>query len=444
MLVANISVHRPIAQLRLIIERGKNIRSRELGLPGSLNASVTWIPFKNLSQRDKDRLQKYEATSPFYVGTTTNSGVTTNPFWRGVIQSDEVLKLQQLICDSKAYSTAGRNDNSNDRSLSLSQTWDESTSFFLPILQPVTLSVNELGDHLSSQPGLRLLPWERSSGSILIQVRFDNIFNKLLVFEDLLGEVEIPFSLLLSAETNENGEKVINRWFPLKITVGSDSMSFAGATTGSESPSAFFTGDDTPEIFVRARLMLPPTSTLLTDSEREMSAVVAEEIIRSSVASENKIGVIGNSINTLNTVGGLIGNIQMIQNQMGLVLDIVESALNSLTWAHPHRSFVIFIVVFAAFLALSIIPTRFLFFCGGIAPFIANFKLAYDGDRKDAVKVDSEPGSDSGVALAINFLNALPTNEDLRRIYFWEGKRIGERERQQLVSLIINIMLKVC
>jgi len=101
---------------------------------------------------------------------------------------------------------------------------------------------------------------------------------------------------------------------------------------------------------------------------------------------------------------------------------------------HPHRSFVIFLVVFVAFIALSIIPTRLLIFCGGMTPFVVNFIAVFGGDLKKE-NSKSQPESRSPfLALAINFLNAIPTNEDLRRTYFWEGRRLGERERQQLVS----------
>jgi hypothetical protein len=380
---------------------------------------VTWSPYHFLSPREVNHLNHYEATTPFQVGTTTSSGVTSNPVWRGITPSDEALRLRQLFYVSKP--------NAREISLHFDQEWGESSSFFLPILQPVTLSVKHLDDDSSPQLALNVLPWEKSSGAIIIQVRFDNFLNKLLVLEDVIGVVEIPLYLLLNAETNKNGEKIINSWFPLKHIEDGKSMNGIEAL--------FDSHDEKPEIFVRARLCLPQTPALLNSSDREMSTIVAESMIRSSVLSTgSKASVIGSGINTINTFGSLISNIQMMQNQLGHLLDFLESALNAFTWVHPHRSFVMFILVFVAFLALSIIPTRLLIFSGGIVPFVVNFLSVFGGHSKESKQGYSEPGTSPLVALAINFLNALPTNEDLRRAYFWEGRRIGERERQQLVS----------
>jgi len=331
-LAASVSIHRPVAHLKIAVERGRNIRSRELGLPGSLNASVTWIPDRTLSQAEKDRLKQYDSLTPFNIGTATNSGVTSNPIWRGIMLSDEALRLKQLIYGSKA-GVGREKGTAGDSALSSSQSLDDSSCFVLPILQPVTLSFDDRDGQSAPVLGLRLLPWESSSGAILVQVRFDNVFNKLLVFEDVLGEVEIQLTQLLDAKTNENGEKELEGWFPLQTLGGSESIDKPDVLTSLQGTSVD-TYEDKPEIFVRARLSLPQSLSSIADSDQEMSVVVAEEMIRSSTLSNNnKIGVIGSSINTINTVGGLFGNIQMIQNQMGRILDIIESVINALTWA---------------------------------------------------------------------------------------------------------------
>jgi hypothetical protein len=33
-----------------------------------------------------------------------------------------------------------------------------------------------------------------------------------------------------------------------------------------------------------------------------------------------------------------------------------------------------------------------------------------------------------------NLFLSIPTDEDLRRIYFWEARRVGEKERERFVS----------
>lgn len=429
------SIHRSIADLSLIIERGRNIRSRELGLPGSLHASVTWSPYHFLPSRETSSLSDYEATLPFLVGTTTSSGVTSNPVWRGILLSDEAFRLRQFFYDIKP--------NFEETSVAFDQAWNQSSSFDLPILQPVALSVRHVS--VDSSPHLIALPWEQSSGAIIIQVRFDNVLNKLLVMEDVIGTVEIPLSLLLSAEKNNNGERILNRWFALtRIDEGKSS-------TGAK--ELFDSHIEKPEIFVRVRLSFPQTDSYLSSAARELSSIVAEGMIRSTALSNgSKVSVIGSGINTLNTVGGLISNIQLVQNQLGRLLDFVESALNAFTWVHPHRSFVVFVLILVSFLTLSVIPTRLLIICCGLAPFVLNFFSAFYGwtrESRESKKPYAEPGGSHLLAYAINFLNALPTNEDLRRAYFWEGRRIGEQERQILVrdfslpTFAITIMFRL-
>ena len=35
-----------------------------------------------------------------------------------------------------------------------------------------------------------------------------------------------------------------------------------------------------------------------------------------------------------------------------------------------------------------------------------------------------------------NLFLSIPTDEDLRRTYFWEARRLGEKEREKFVSLL--------
>ena len=47
---------------------------------------------------------------------------------------------------------------------------------------------------------------------------------------------------------------------------------------------------------------------------------------------------------------------------------------------------------------------------------------------------EGEQESDPYSIRIFNFFSSIPTNEDLRRYYFWEAKRIGERERARLAE----------
>lgn len=52
--------------------------------------------------------------------------------------------------------------------------------------------------------------------------------------------------------------------------------------------------------------------------------------------------------------------------------------------------------------------------------------------QKDKVNDESE-AANTGNPLENLFLS-IPTDEDLRRIYFWEARRVGEKERERFVS----------
>jgi hypothetical protein len=123
----------------------------------------------------------------------------------------------------------------------------------------------------------------------------------------------------------------------------------------------------------------------------------------------------------------------------GTIIDV--SSFFDLLPQQPHRSFVAFGAVLFLWLALSIVPTRILVLVGGVVPFITNFlaicssRDSASGTLEKASVVVTEGAEKGSVAnLFLNYIEALPTNEDLRRMYYWENRRLGEKERQYLVS----------
>jgi len=98
------------------------------------------------------------------------------------------------------------------------------------------------------------------------------------------------------------------------------------STTGSEI--------EIPEIKINLSFMPPGEEVVISEREKEASIVIAEEMTKSVVLSQDaKVGIIGTSISTFNTVRGVRGNIQYIQNQLGYFLDIVEMIRNTMNFS---------------------------------------------------------------------------------------------------------------
>jgi hypothetical protein len=360
-LKTSVSVHRSIAIVKVMVSQGRNIRSKELGLPGRYKASVTWRPNQIMTANEKEQREQIGALAPLFLGTTTTSSVTVNPVWQRIRENDEILKLKSLLYDTKAqisdenihsqsqphphhFKDEGSHDEYSENSLS-SDPFDEKKAFTAPILQPVKVSrvFDGLGEeNEGTSLRLRQLPWEECSGSVIVQVVSDNVLNKLLIYEDIVGEVEIPFSQLMNGLEIDAGEYELKGWFSLTAKQApSPSHDPGKRITTVEREGSTSSLDDVyqeePEVYLCLRLILPEARvTTASDSEKELSAAVADEMIRAaSLAKSNASSgsVIGNGLNTINTVGGLLGNIQMIQNQMGSILDKIESVLNIFTWA---------------------------------------------------------------------------------------------------------------
>jgi len=84
---------------------------------------------------------------------------------------------------------------------------------------------------------------------------------------------------------------------------------------------------------------------------------------------------------------------------------------------------------------LALIPTRIIVLVGGMAQFAATFYTKFGSSDTNATlhKEPSEKGlgsASSGNPIT-NLFCSIPTDEDLRRTYFWEAYRLGEKEREK-------------
>jgi hypothetical protein len=104
---------------------------------------------------------------------------------------------------------------------------------------------------------------------------------------------------------------------------------------------------------------------------------------------------------------------------------------------------IIFAALTIVWFLLAIIPTRFLVMAVGIGQYVATFLVAVKrfigkvDDAKDPQSLSiplKDPRPHPIVTSALNFFRGLPTDEDLRRAYFWESCRAGEMERNKLAT----------
>lgn len=307
---------------------------------GSLYVSVSYDPLRIIDEKTKGSIIDLDATSsrPHELGSTWVSVISTNPIWDKINESDESKRLKQLLSQSNIL-----------RESTQIFKWDEELTFTFPILQtlnPETAGKDSFKDNHNHHKKL-LIPWEDSPGALVFQVRFDQLFNKLLVFNDILGEVTIPLSEVIRSSNKTGRHFQLKGWFKVQ-EVGANTLvplhhDFQHISEvdnkevhpehNHDSPTKKASSEEVPAIFLQVEFTLPDDRSRFSDLEKESSIVVAEEMIRSNTAIQNATsGMIGSSINTINTVRGLGGNLQGIQNQLGDILDVVESIRNAFNW----------------------------------------------------------------------------------------------------------------
>ena len=93
---------------------------------------------------------------------------------------------------------------------------------------------------------------------------------------------------------------------------------------------------------------------------------------------------------------------------------------------------------------LATVPTRIVILFAGLAQFGVTFYtefVAQSIPKAPKEKTEEEEAEETESATGNIFENlflSIPTDEDLRRTYFWEARRLGEREREKFVSYLGN------
>lgn len=325
------SIYRPIGRLNVAVHRGRNIRSRDLGLAGRAGCFISWVPFRFCENEKKmaSLIAVDASLSASHDIGKSNFHYSTNPIWDKVYESEETKRLRQLIPSRGEFF-----GEAIDTVRSMLETNEEDpASCVFPVLQPIKVTKRRKGSNHGNGDGdqiVELDSWESTQAAVVVEVRFQDVLNKLPGFDDVLGEVSFPLSQII-----KDGD--IRGWFPV-VDPGAELEFFS--PVGDNCPDRSTSADTAtetaqleptyPEVYLELKWIPPEPRDDNIDSEREASVVVAEEMIRSaSQAKSTRIDLMGTSIGAFNTVTGLSGNVHMIQNVLGSGLDTVESIRNA-------------------------------------------------------------------------------------------------------------------
>jgi len=409
-------IYRPRGTLSISVSKGRNLLSQELGIAGNTSCMVIWDPLRLADEKTMERASRSDASAhtPFEMGTTPTI-YTSDPDWKGMSESTIAKRLNQLLPSVKNDFFESSFEVSDDTDI-------HELSF--PILQPLRSSNGK-------KDVLKLGTWESSQGAIVLQVKFQDFFNNLPGFDHVLGEVVIPFSELTA-------EREIKGWFQI-LNAGTTSSVRLEDHEVDDGDVFCGTSLNPPRLYVNLKWDPPTTSAVddPDDGEREMSNAIQEELIRSSILfKESKISLVDSSIGAVSKALGIGGTVQVVQNTLGSIIDSIEAVINILNFTDPYKSSTIFVGLLPVWIIFRIIPTRYIILLGGLAQygitFVDRFGELLGLNSTNQSKANEKPvaganGGDSN-PFVINISNAflsIPTNEDLRKTYFWESRQLG-------------------
>ena len=392
-------VHKPIGMVKVQIMKGLNLKYPEFGFPGSASCRVFLDLTRFLSADDrKSAVSADKAMSALHELCCTESIYSSDPTWQYPTESVESRRLRQLFPSDGSFFEYGHGTN---------------PIFAFPILQP--------GRH--DGQAFVLEPWSTSSSAIVFEVRFSDLVSIVPGTERVLGEVVVPVSKLIS-----DGE--MRGWFKVHETGKHDK----------ETPRhGKILRDGSPQLQIQLT-WVPPEELFGSspDREREASAFVQEEMVRAAVLScQQNINLLGSSIGAFNTVRGLSTTLRSVQNVLGALLDAAESFLNIFNFSDPYKSTVFFSATLLLWVVLSTIPTRWLMGLAGVVQFGVTLRGRLLTPGKSQLNIDEMNRSEGqnstnskscfGTWIS-NAFRGLPSDEDLRRTYYWETRRVVASE----------------
>jgi hypothetical protein len=401
------TLHRPAGILYLNVIEGKNLRS-ELGLPGKVGIRAYWDPARYMKDETKKKLGQIDrATLSCHDIGTTDIQFSTKPQWSRLDESSLAKRINFLLPHQ-----------SNDAFYLDEAEFVESK---FPILQPFNRIQGDL---------LVLEPWRKSCGAVVFEVRFVDTVS-LLPGSYSLGEVVIPFSRVV-----ERGE--VCGWFQVRDTSRNwssiNEVSLDNVLNDAEQVI------DTPQVFLKLKWMGPQNNPEdATETEREASIVIEEELIRSALINQDsKAGLVESSMGAINSVIGIGDQLLLVQNTLGTVLDIIGAVRSAIDFADPFKSGFLFCIVFVAWIFFKLVPTRIMIVLVGLAQYAITFHKRFaqifgrqqDKDSQFSQDDENTGGTHPYATWIMNSFLGLPTDEDIRKTYFWECRQ----KRSRIIS----------
>jgi len=415
------SVHRsnfrPVGGIEVQVERGRNLRSQELGISGSVGCHVFWHPLRYIENEEdgKSLISQDKLLESRHDMGETNFVFDVNPEWNKLTASSELLRMQRLSPNLETLLLERGKGPKNKKA-----DHKNSKSVVFPFLRPVCSKENSKKNANSC-----LEPWKSTLGAIVVQVRFGDVINKLPGFKDTLGEVVIPLSnVMLNTQ--------INGWFQVTKVNSTHTVRYNKDSD-----------DGMPCVHLSLRWLPPDLNQKVSEADREASINLEEEmVLTASTKALSQGKTIGNSLGSLNsTVRGIGGTLHSIQNTIGQVVDLLEACHNIFTFADPQISSLVLCSLLVICLLLALVPTRTIVLLVGLVQYIVTLvsKLkswlspkqsespSFKSNRTDQNE-EKETQTSSPISTWItNAFRSIPTDEDLRKTYFWEGRRIGEQ-----------------
>jgi C2 domain len=398
------SLHRPLGRILISVAKGRHLRSRDLGLPGSVGCSIFWDPQRYCESEDEvNRLTMYDKMlmSHHDIGST-DFVYSSNPNWECLNQSLDSQHLHQMINPEV------------ERIIDGQETKADKITLEFPLLQPFQEILDGSNFIRNIDENLSLAPWTELPGAIVVQVKFSDVVNKFPGFEDVLGEVVIPISKIIEKQE-------FRGWFQV-LEMGSKHVVRCDENDGAESPRIF--------LDLRWKNPNPARNYVLADFEREASIVVAEERIRAAQRnSVKRKDIVGSSIGALSTIRGITESVQSIQNTLESNVDAIEMTRNLFNFTHPKYSTLFFLIMISVLFIVSWIPTRILVFGFGTNLFGFSFWSKFAPLLKKETKISKsrKKAKDSFISnWILNFFHSIPTDDDLQKAYFWESARMSE------------------
>lgn len=257
------------------------------GISGKTSCHIFWDPLRQADENEKKTVSKLDkASDSLHEIGFTDARYTANPKWE-LHESLGTKRLKQLLPSDEGLFKMLSDSNA-------------SKGLNFPILQPFSL-----GSHRKDTKGrfldVNLRAWDSSPGAVVCQVRFQDLLLGL-GFEHILGEVVLPISELVKKGRIEG-------WFKLhrdkEVSPFLTYTKEPAEDNQAKGINSEISRINSSSIFLSLLWIPPSKDKELDETERELSFVIQEELVRSSVIkNQEKFDLVESSLGAMNTALG--------------------------------------------------------------------------------------------------------------------------------------------